>query len=111
MKEVCVDLTVKGICTFKGAEATAPVAEAAAAGGAVKSNAAIIKANVKRACNRGRNFALLQGGPERAPAAVSERSLVIGGLVTSERLPRASKSEKGTSCLQGLSTTQLQTRL
>jgi len=47
VKEVCVDLAVKGICTFKGAEATAPVAEAAAAGGAAESNAAIIKANAE----------------------------------------------------------------
>jgi hypothetical protein len=47
VKEVCVDLAVKGICTCKGAEATALVAEAAAAGGAAESNVAIIKANVQ----------------------------------------------------------------
>jgi|AntAceMinimDraft_5_1070358.scaffolds.fasta_scaffold189715_1 hypothetical protein len=37
-------------------------------------------------------------------AGNQERSLVIGGLVTSERLPRASESEKGNSRLHGLST-------
>jgi hypothetical protein len=46
-KEVCVDLAVKDMCTFKGAEATARVAEAAAAGGAAESNAAITEANVE----------------------------------------------------------------
>jgi hypothetical protein len=45
LKEVCVDLSVKGIFIFKSAEATALVAAAAAAEGATESNAAIIKAN------------------------------------------------------------------
>jgi hypothetical protein len=47
VKEVSADLAMKGIFTFKGAEAAAPVAEAAAAGGAAESNAAIIKANAE----------------------------------------------------------------
>jgi hypothetical protein len=44
-----------------------------------------------------KKLVLLKGGPERDPAAVSEKSLVIEGLVTSERLTKDSKSEKGTS--------------
>jgi hypothetical protein len=38
---------VKDILAFKGAEATAPVAAAAAAGGATESYAAIIEANAE----------------------------------------------------------------
>jgi hypothetical protein len=48
VKGLCVDLSMKGMCTFKGTEATAPVAAAAAAEGATEPNAAIIKANAEQ---------------------------------------------------------------
>jgi hypothetical protein len=48
VKGLCVDLSMKGIRTFKGTEAIAPVAAAAAAGGATEPNAATIKANAEQ---------------------------------------------------------------